>query len=231
MGGALAGVGRLLVATGNAGKVREFGELFAPVGWACVSLKELAAERGQEIPEPEETGRTFRANACLKASAYARASGMWTLADDSGLEVDALGGGPGVHSARWAEKHGRGAIGGTGREGKDGANNALLLEQLAGVEEGKRRARFVCVLALAGPGGEIVMTTRGTVEGEMLREARGAGGFGYDPLFLVRKLEKTTAELSSEEKHAISHRGAATRAMVEMMVSEGLVFGETGGVR
>lgn len=218
------------MATGNAGKVREFGELFAPVGWACVSLKELAAERGQEIPEPEETGRTFRANACLKASAYARASGMWTLADDSGLEVDALGGGPGVHSARWAEKHGRGVTG-NGREGKDGANNGLLLEQLAEVEEGKRGAQFVCVLALAEPGGEIVMTTRGTVEGEMLREARGAGGFGYDPLFLVRELGKTTAELSSAEKHAISHRGAATRAMVEMMVSEGLVFAETGGAR
>ena len=211
---------RLLVASGNAGKVREFGELFAPLGWACASLQTLAAERGVTIPEPEETGRTFRANACLKASAYSLAARLWTLADDSGLEIDALGGGPGVHSARWAAKHGVSDA----ASGKDASNNCLVLEQLRDVPDGRRTGRFVCVLALADPAGRVVLTARGSVEGEILRSRRGTGGFGYDPMFLIPRLGKTTAELTPDEKHAVSHRGGATRAIVELMRQHGLAF-------
>lgn len=162
-----------------------------------------------QTPPIEETGATFRANACLKASGYARRFSVWALADDSGLEVDALDGKPGVHSARWAQLH-------NGGQG-DVANNELLLKQLEPVADGERRARFVCVLALADPTGRIVLTTRDTVEGRVLREARGGNGFGYDPLFLIPSLGQTSAELSSDEKHRISHRGQALRAMRDLM--------------
>jgi XTP/dITP diphosphohydrolase len=215
---------RLLIATGNAAKVREFAELLSPLGWDCISLAELARERGITIPEPEETGHTFRINACIKASEYARATACWTLADDSGLEVDALGGKPGVHSARWAEINGALPPDAASRELRDHANNRLLVKQLGPVPAGQRMARFVCVLALADPLGRIVLTTRGTVEGEVLTEPRGGGGFGYDPLFLIRDLGQTTAELDSEQKHRISHRGSATRSLIRLLESCGLCF-------
>ena len=163
-----------------------------------------------DVPAPEETGRTFRANACLKASYYATRLGVWALADDSGLEVDALEGSPGVHSARWAQRHG---------EGKgDAENNRLLLKQLEGIGEEKRTARFVCVLALSDPEGRVVMTARDTVEGRILVGGpRGTNGFGYDPLFLVPELGRTAAELDPEQKHAISHRGKALRRLRELL--------------
>lgn len=200
----------LLIATGNAGKAKEFGEILGPLGWHCRGLKDLASRP----EEPEETGLTFIENACLKATYYAKATGLYALADDSGLEVDALSGGPGVHSARWAEKHNSGK--------GDADNNALVLRQLEAVEEARRTARFVCHLALADPQGRILLTSRGTVEGRLLRSPRGSNGFGYDPLFLIDQLGKTTAELAPAEKHAISHRGQATRVMVELMRSSGL---------
>ena len=156
-----------------------------------------------------ETGRTFRANACLKASQYAVRHRMWALADDSGLEVDALGGAPGVTSARWAE------INRTGRGDAD--NNKTLLKQLENVSDDARTARFVCVLALADPAGRVIITARDTVEGTILRSARGCNGFGYDPLFYVPELGKTTAELSPQEKDRISHRGKALRRLRELM--------------
>lgn len=218
----------LLVATGNPGKLREFAELLSPLGWRCESLADRAAAGHAPIPEPEENGRTFLDNACLKASAYARASGCWTLADDSGLVVDALGGEPGVHSAYFARQHGVGTEI-DDRATRDAANNRLLLERMTGVPEGRRGARFVCVLALADPAGRIALTASGQVEGEILREARGTGGFGYDPLFCIRSLGRTTAQLSSAEKHAVSHRGEATRRMVAAMTEVGLHVGE--GVR
>lgn len=218
----------LLVATGNPGKVREFAELLSPLGWRCRSLADRVAGGHAPIAEPEESGKTFLENACIKASAYARASGCWTLADDSGLMVDALGGEPGVHSAYFARRHGVGTVA-DDRATRDGANNRLLLERLAGVPESRRGARFVCVLALADPSGRIALTTSGQVEGEILREARGSGGFGYDPLFCIRSLSRTTAELGSAEKHAVSHRGQATRRMVGAMSEVGLRFGEGGG--
>src|SRR4051812_9196484 len=162
-----------------------------------------------EIAPAEETGHTFRANACLKAAYYATRLNTWSLADDSGLEVDALHQKPGVHSARWAELHGRGK--------GDADNNALLLEQLKDAPDDRRTARFVCVLALADARGHIVLTARDTVEGRIVHAPRGSNGFGYDPLFLIDELGKTTAELSPEQKHAVSHRGKALRRLKAMM--------------
>lgn len=170
-------------------------------------------ERG-ELPPVEETGRTLLANACLKASEYAKSLNTWSLADDSGLAVDALGGKPGVFSARWAAMHGAG-------DG-DLANNALLLRQLAGTPAERRTARFVCALAVAEPGGKVVLTAGGSVLGRILTEPRGGGGFGYDPLFFVVETGMTTAELSPQEKHRISHRGKALRRLVELMKRVGV---------
>jgi XTP/dITP diphosphohydrolase len=200
---------QLLVATSNKGKAKEFAEMFGDLGITCSDLSSLAG-----ITPPEETGATFRANACLKATYYALATGQWTLADDSGLEVDAIDRKPGVHSARWAEIH---------AEGKgDSDNNRLLLQQIDAVPDDKRQARFVCVLALADPQGRVVLTVRDTIEGRMLRSPRGIGGFGYDPLFLVEDLGRSTAELSSADKHRISHRGKAMRRLHDLIVQQKL---------
>jgi non-canonical purine NTP pyrophosphatase (RdgB/HAM1 family) len=197
----------LLIATGNVGKAREFREMLSGDGAGRAQWKSLSDfPPGDEV---EETGETFRANACLKASTYARRHNMWTLADDSGLEVDALGGAPGVLSARWAQHH---------QAGKgDADNNALLLRQLESVPDDQRTARFVCVLALSDPKGRIILTARDTVEGRILRNSRGINGFGYDPLFLIDALNQTTAELEPDQKHAISHRGKALRKLKELM--------------
>jgi XTP/dITP diphosphohydrolase len=195
---------RLVIATQNAGKIKEFREI---LGGDRFQWDDLSAHK--ELVAPEETGRTFRANACLKASYYARALGAHALADDSGLEVDALAASPGVHSARWAEMHSAGK--------GDAANNALLLKQLNAVPDAQRSSRFVCVLALAEPSGRIIFTARDSVEGRVIHEARGNNGFGYDPLFLIDEMGKTTAELPAEEKHRISHRGKALRRLRGMM--------------
>jgi len=189
---------RLLIATTNPGKVREFRSILGAGDWELLDLSVF-----KSIKAPEETGITFAENASLKASYYALATGEWTLADDSGLAVDALHGSPGPHSARWAAMHDRGS--------GDAANNGLLLEQLESVPDEARSARFVCALALAHPAGNICLTESDTVEGRILRAPRGAGGFGYDPLFLVESHGCTTAELPSEVKNAISHRGKAMR--------------------
>jgi XTP/dITP diphosphohydrolase len=200
---------QLLVATTNPGKVKEFREMLGHTG---VSFSDLSAHPGTEAVE--ETGHTFRANACLKASHYAKLFKTYAVADDSGLEVDALGGSPGVHSARWAEMNGAGK--------GDADNNTLLLRQLDATPDEGRTGRFVCVLALADPEGRILLTARDTVEGRVVREGRGANGFGYDPLFLISELGRTTAELAPSEKHAISHRGKALRQLRELMGRVGL---------
>jgi XTP/dITP diphosphohydrolase len=175
---------------------------------------------GRSIPEPHEDQLTFEGNALLKARYYALATGLCCLADDSGLEVDALGGAPGVLSARFAGVHGE-------RKVVDPANNKLLLERLRDVPPERRGARFVCAMALIDPaagsrGGEsgrVLAEVRGVVEGRILgpdgvdHRGRGTGGFGYDPLFLIPELGLTTAELSAEQKNAISHRGRAARLM------------------
>lgn len=199
----------LLLATGNQGKVREFRQMLGDDRYTWSDLSEH-----RDVSAPDETGRTFRANACLKAAYYATHLKTWSLADDSGLEVDALDGAPGVHSARWAEIN---------QSGKgDADNNALLLRQISGVPDEQRTARFVCVLALSNPEGQIILTVRDTVEGRVLREARGSNGFGYDPLFLIDELGKTTAELASQTKHQISHRGKALRHLRESMERHGI---------
>lgn len=201
----------LLIATKNAGKVAEFREL---ITGRQVALSDLSND--PTAPDVPEDGASFLENACIKASAYAKHAGCWALADDSGLSVDALDGKPGIHSARWAINHNAGK--------GDAANNALLLKQLADVPDGQRGARFVCALALADEKGRIVLTCQDEVIGSMLREPRGTNGFGYDPLFVVAAFNKTTAELSSDEKHAISHRGKAMRRMVGLM-AEHRLFG------
>lgn len=195
---------QLLIATMNPGKARELGEMLADDRWQWRHL-----DRRDGVPQAVESGRTFLQNACIKAAHYASLAGTFALADDSGLEVDALGGRPGVNSAHWAEMNGAGS--------GDAANNALLLRQLADVPDEQRTARFVCVLALADPQGRLLLAARGEVRGRIIREARGAGGFGYDPLFFVDEFGCTVAELPSERKHSISHRGRALRAMRDMM--------------
>jgi XTP/dITP diphosphohydrolase len=198
----------ILIATTNPGKIREFREM---LGADRFEWSDLSRRAGLEAVE--ETGRTFRANACLKAIYYAKLFNTAAIADDSGLEVDALSGSPGVHSARWAEMNAAGK--------GDADNNALLLKQLADVPDARRGARFVCVLALADAKGCVLMTVRDTVEGRMIREPRGANGFGYDPLFFVVSEGCTTAELSSDAKHQISHRGKALRRLRELMENLG----------
>jgi len=188
---------RLLVATRNRGKLRELRELLGGAEWELEAL-----DTHPEVPECEETGETFDRNACLKAASAARAAGMWALGEDSGLAVDALGGAPGVRSARYAGGH-----------GDDRANNARLLRELEG--EPRRGARYVCALALADPEGRIAATASGRCEGEIAFAPRGGGGFGYDPLFLpASRPGFSMAELTPEQKHAIGHRGQALRAFV-----------------
>jgi XTP/dITP diphosphohydrolase len=199
----------LVIATKNPGKAKEFREMLGTDRFQWSDLSAEGGQRGRDVADVEETGHTFRANACLKATHYAAALKSWALADDSGLVVDALGGKPGVHSARWAAINGAGA--------GDAGNNALLLEQIKDLPDAQRTARFRCVLALADPQGRIVLTAQDAVEGVMLREPRGSNGFGYDPLFFIPSLGKTTAELEPAEKHAISHRGKALRRMRELM--------------
>ena len=187
---------KLLVATTSSGKRREIAAVLADLPFDCVSLADL-----DPLPEPVEDGETFLANATKKALHYARLTGLLTLADDSGLEVDALGGAPGVFSARYA-----------GEPADDAANNARLVAVLADVRPEKRGARFRCVLVLVD-GDRVLASTEGTIEGRIIDVPRGANGFGYDPHFLVPDLEKTTAELTPEHKNRISHRGQAVRAM------------------
>ena len=198
---------KILIATANAGKVREFRQMLGDERFAWSDLSQHP-----NLPPVEETGKTFRANACLKASYYATILNTWAMADDSGLEVDALNGSPGVLSARWAQ------INNAGKGDVD--NNSLLLKQLENVPDEKRTARFVCVLALSDEQGRIVLTAKDTVEGRIIREPRGSNGFGYDPLFLIGHLGKTTAELEPKTKHQISHRGKALRQMKELIRAE-----------
>jgi len=196
----------LLIASTNPGKIREFRQMLAPA-MGDIQFTDLA--QYPQAKSVDETGQTFLANACLKASGYAGQLKIWSLADDSGLAVDALGGKPGVFSARWASMHQRG-------EG-DHPNNDLLLEQLQTIPPERRTARFVCSLALADPTGRVILTASDAVEGEILRQPRGDGGFGYDPLFFVRSLGKTTAELPPQEKNRISHRGKALVRLAALM--------------
>ena len=183
---------KLLVATNNPGKVREYEALLRGLSLTLT----YPAQEGIDI-EVEETGSTFAENACLKATAYARASGLLTLADDSGLEVDALGGQPGTRSARFA---------GEGTSDED--RYRVLLNKLEGLPWERRTARFRCVIAIATPQGE-VRTAEGTCEGVIASEPKGEHGFGYDPVFYMPEHGQTMAELEPEVKNRISHRARA----------------------
>jgi XTP/dITP diphosphohydrolase len=203
---------RLLIASTNPGKILEFQQMLgSDSSTGALEICDLREFKTQVV---EETGRTFTDNACLKASGYATATKMWALADDSGLAVDALDGKPGVHSARWAEMNGAGK--------GDADNNALLIRQLENVPDADRMARFKCVLALADPQGRIIVTAADAVEGRILREPRGNNGFGYDPLFLIEELGKTTAELPPAEKHRLSHRGKALARLRGIIQGRGI---------
>lgn len=191
----------LVVATHNAKKLRELMSLLAGAPVRVRSIGEFA-----DAPVVEEVGETFAENAALKALAAARHTGLWALADDSGLEVDALDGRPGVYSARFA-----------GPNATDAENNAKLLQLLADVPEERRTARFRCAIAVASPDGRVYID-EGACEGVIVREPRGQGGFGYDPLFFVPSLGRTFAELPAEEKDRISHRGRALAAARERLL-------------
>jgi XTP/dITP diphosphohydrolase len=200
-GGALFPSGRLLLATHNAGKQAEIAVLLAELPLTLIGPAAWREQGGADLAAPVEDGPTYAANALLKAHAAHRASGLAALADDSGLEVDALGGAPGVRSARFA-----------GPRATDEENNALLLARLAGRRPAERTARFVCAAALVAPGGVSVVTA-GEVRGHILEAPRGSGGFGYDPLFFFAPFGSTFGEASGADKNAVSHRAGAFRAM------------------
>lgn len=190
---------RIVVATGNAHKVEEVTRILSSVNVEFVPLSEFG------VTGPPETGETFEDNALLKARAAAAATGLPALADDSGIEVDALRGAPGIHSARFA-----------GPNATDEENNAKLLAEMEGVPEKRRTARFICVAALVVPNGDAEpdeRTTKGTMEGRLIGEARGDKGFGYDPLFVARGQRHTNGQLGAPVKDKLSHRGQAFRAM------------------
>lgn len=197
---------RVLIATSNPGKLRDFAGAAATLGVEVVPIPGFAS-----LPPVVEDGLTFEANARKKAEAYSKhAAGEIVLADDSGLAVDALGGAPGVHSARYAAEAPHLA----GVNSDDTANNARLLRELKRVPADKRTARFACVIAAARDG-RILEVFRGQAEGMILDAPRGSNGFGYDPLFFFPQIQKTFAELSAEEKAKYSHRGAAFRKFLE----------------
>jgi len=193
-------VRKLVVATTNQGKAREVAQLLEGLPYEIVSLAGYP-----DAPDVDETGSTFVENAVQKATAYARFTGELTIADDSGLEVDALDGAPGVFSSRFAPT--------------DPERNAKLLDLIKDVPDQNRTARFRCAVAVAEPDGG-VQTCEGAVEGRIAREPKGANGFGYDPIFYVPELAKHMAELEASEKNAVSHRGSALRTARKLLTGE-----------
>lgn len=193
---------KLVLATRNDGKISELGEALAKVGIEVVPVTEIAPGEG-----PEETGSSYEENALLKAAQAAHASGLPALADDSGLEVDALNGSPGIYSARF------------GGQLSDGERIAHLLQKIRHVPADKRGARFVSVLVLASPEGK-VQSFHGSCGGRILLGPRGEGGHGYDPIFWSPELQKTFAEATSEEKGRVSHRGQALRSLLDWVAGE-----------
>lgn len=191
---------RLLIATHNRGKLIEFQELLAGLPLALATLDDVGIRE-----DVEETGTTFASNARLKALVHARSSGLLTLADDSGLEVGALGGEPGIYSRRYA-----------GEGASDDQRINFLLYKIKDVPAEARRARFRCAIAIASPSGE-TWETEGTVDGELLFAPRGTNGFGYDPIFFFPKLGLTMAELPPAEKNKISHRARAAEGAREIL--------------
>jgi XTP/dITP diphosphohydrolase len=193
----------LVIATANPGKLREFQALLAGLPFAPVGQSALG------VASPEETGATFAENALLKARHAAAASGAAAIADDSGLEVDALGGAPGIYSARYA-----------GKGAGDADNNAKLIAALRGLPPEARRARYRCALVYVnGPSDLAPLCAEGVWEGCILESPRGSGGFGYDPYFWIPELAVTAAELDPEQKNRLSHRGRALRALRDALIA------------
>lgn len=203
----------LVLASRNPKKKGELQQILGallPSSSSRLEIRLRTLDEFGEIPETEENEPTFEGNAAKKAREAALATKRWALGDDSGLEVDALGGRPGVYSARYA-----------GEPRDQSRNNAKLLEELRGLPQEKRNARFVCSLALSDPQGAIRLAIRGICEGHILEAPRGQGGFGYDPLFYYAPLSRSFAELTPEEKHLVSHRGNALRELAKQMESLG----------
>lgn len=202
---------KIVFATGNAGKMREIKEILSDTDWEVVSMKEIGAD-----VEIEEDGTTFEENAAIKARAVAAVCGEIVLADDSGLEVDALNKEPGIYSARYM-----------GEDTPYAVKNANIINRLEGIPEESRTARFVCAIAAVFPDGKEIIT-HGEIEGRIDYEEKGENGFGYDPIFYVPEFGRTTAELSDLEKNSISHRGKALRKMKEELkkrLQEGNICG------
>lgn len=191
----------LLIATGNVGKVKELEELLADFPIRLRSLKEFP-----NVVEPEETGATFVDNAELKAKYYAEQTGIRALADDSGLEVEALNGAPGVYSARYA-----------GKNARDAQNIEKLLTEIKENGTENRLARFVCAMTIANSDGEIEFTTEGVCDGKIAFQPNGSGGFGYDPVFIPNGFSETFGELPSDIKQQISHRARATAKIIQYL--------------
>lgn len=190
---------QIVLASGNQGKLREFADLFAPMNIEVIPQSEF------DVPEAEETGLSFVENAIIKARNAAHHTGLPAIADDSGIEVDYLLGAPGIYSARYS-----------GENASDEANLKALLSALDGVPEKERAARYQCVLVMMRHSKDPTpLICQASWEGAILTEPRGDGGFGYDPIFWVPELETSAAELSSEQKHAISHRGKALRQLMD----------------
>ncbi len=193
---------RLVIASRNRKKAAEIRDLLAPHGIEVLGVADFP-----HVPEVVEDGGTFAANAAEKASETARAVAHWTLGEDSGLEVAALAGAPGIYSARFS-----------GPDATDESNNARLLSELAAVPDERRNARYVCNAALADPSGKIVLQVEAYCRGRITREARGTNGFGYDPYFLIREYHRTFGELSPAVKRRLSHRGRAFERLIPQLV-------------
>ena len=195
---------KLLLATHNQGKVAGLTEMLSHAGIAVLSLDDVNVTF-----DVEETGTTFLENAMLKATQYAAMTNMLVLADDSGLEIDALNGEPGVYTARYG-----------GANLTQPERNQLVLGKLAEVAEPERTARFRAVLVLCAGDGTVIQTAEGVCEGQIAHAPAGQGGFGYDPIFFIAAQQQTLAEMSSAEKHAISHRGNALRQMLPAIIAQ-----------
>jgi XTP/dITP diphosphohydrolase len=191
----------IVLASRNHKKAREVSEILAPAGFMVIPVTEFP-----DVPEVEEDGLTFAANAARKASEVARQLNRWVIGEDSGLQVDALGGAPGIYSARYS---GAGAT--------DEKNNQKLIADLANVPDEKRGAGYLCSVALSDPNGDIRIACEGTCRGRILNEANGEGGFGYDPYFLIPEYHLTFGQLSSVVKHRLSHRARAFATFVPLL--------------
>lgn len=192
----------LVIASRNAGKLRELRGLLEPHGIAVKNLADFP-----EMGEVDETGMSFAENAAIKATTVAESLGQWVLGEDSGLMVDALGGRPGIYSARFAGTH-----------GDDAANNRKLIEELDGVPDEKRGAQYLCSIAVASPDGEVQLVEAATCRGRIAREPHGTNGFGYDPYFEIVEYHKTFGELPAVVKQQISHRARAMEQLLPRLV-------------